>query len=314
VTGHPADELIGREFREAVHYTRSDGSPCPLADCSVTRALQRGTVHDGDGVVLLQRSTTTVPVDISCTPIIDAGRVTGAVVVMRDVTDRREAERAREELTSTLARQQAQLNEAQAVAECGSWEWDIAADAIDWSDELCRIYGLAPGAHPRSFDLFLDLIHPGDRSRVRSTVEAAYASGNPFSFKCRLVRPDASERIIFGAGEVRSSADGQPLRMLGTAQDVTERELLDAELRRSSRYFELSRDLVCAVDLNGRFAQVNAAWTRTLGWTEDELLGHHFSEFVHPDDLPPPQVDGDPGPGGGFASQPVTRYRTTDHG
>jgi hypothetical protein len=311
ITGHAADELIGREFCDAVPYTRPDGSPCPVSDSPVTQALEHGTVHDRGGELYLQTDETSVPIEISCTPIIDAGRVTGAVVVTRDVSGRREAERAREELTSTLARQQAQLNEAQSVAQCGSWEWDVAADSIDWSDELCRIFGLRPGEHPRSFDAYLDLMHQDDRPRVRATIEAAYTSGEPFSFKCRVVRPDASERLIFGAGEVRGAADGAPPRMLGTVQDITERELIDAELRRSSRYFALSRDLVCAVDLDGRFAQVNSAWTRTLGWTEDELLGHLVLEFLHPDDRRAARADGD---AGWFGSQPVNRYRTTDGG
>jgi len=57
-----------------------------------------------------------------------------------------------------------------------------------------------------------------------------------------------------------------------------------AELTRSSRYFELSRDLACTAGLDGVLLQLNAAWTRTLGWSEEELRSRPFLEFVHPDD------------------------------
>ncbi len=79
------------------------------------------------------------------------------------------------------------------------------------------------------------------------------------------------------------TADG----LLATAavRDVTERERMEAELRRSSRYFDLSRDLVCTATIGGSFEQVNARWTATLGWTEKELRERPFLDFVHPDDL-----------------------------
>ncbi|MGH2840879.1 MAG: PAS domain S-box protein, partial [Solirubrobacteraceae bacterium] len=78
------------------------------------------------------------------------------------------------------------------------------------------------------------------------------------------------------------TADGT----LATAavRDITERERMQAELRRSSRYFELSRDLVCTASLDGYFQQLNAAWTDTLGWSEEELRALPYIEFVHPDD------------------------------
>jgi PAS domain-containing protein len=67
-------------------------------------------------------------------------------------------------------------------------------------------------------------------------------------------------------------------------RDEIARQDVEAELRRSSRYFELSRDLVCTAGLDGYFKQLNAAWTETLGWSEDELRARPFVEFVHDED------------------------------
>jgi two-component system sensor histidine kinase/response regulator len=284
MTGHRADELVGRTLHAMVHHTRSDGTAYPFSECPVSKALAYGTVHDGDGDVYWRKDGTSFPVEISCTPILDHGRVTGAVVVAKDITDRREVERAREEFTAILEQHGAQLNEAQAVAQVGSWEWEVGADAMIWSDELCRIFGLEPGGQPATMEGSVEALHPDDRARVAATIEASCASCDPFAFDARLVLPGGEVRVIHCAGEVRDDGAGKPLRMLGTAQDVTERERMQAEMRRSSRFVEVSRDLVCTIGFDGHLEQFNAAWTHTLGWTERELRSRPFLDLVHPDD------------------------------
>jgi len=189
-----------------------------------------------------------------------------------------------ERITSELAQQRIRLIEAQSIAQLGSWEWDVATDTIDWSDELCRIYGLRPGQHPASFDQFLGRLHPDDRPHVRAALQAAYASGEPFAFKHRIVRPDGSVRVLNGLGEVICGVDGQVRRMLGTGQDITERELMESELRRGSRYFELSRDLTVTLSFDGFFTSVNPAVADILGWTVEEFLARAFIDMVHPDE------------------------------
>ena len=127
-----------------------------------------------------------------------------------------------ERITSKLAQQRIALIERQLIPQLGSWHWDVVTDMIDWSDELCRIYGLRPGQHPASFAQYLECLHPDDRSDVRAALQAAYASGEPFAFKHRIVRPDGSVRVLNGLGEVVCGVDGQVRRMHGTGQDITD--------------------------------------------------------------------------------------------
>jgi PAS domain S-box-containing protein len=113
------------------------------------------------------------------------------------------------------------LSEAQAVAHIGSWTWDIATDTVTWSDEMYRIYGLVPGSVFISYDTFLSTVHSADRERVDQTVRRSFASGDPFAFDHRVVRPDGTERWVHGRGSVIMGPQG-PARMVGTGQDVTE--------------------------------------------------------------------------------------------
>lgn len=113
------------------------------------------------------------------------------------------------------------LEEAQALTHLGSWEWDIKANSISWSDELYRIYGMRPQERSIDFEEFIELIHPEDREQVKGIIYEAFQSGEPFEFEHRIILPNGNERILKGMGKQTKDADGSPERMLGTSQDVT---------------------------------------------------------------------------------------------
>jgi PAS domain S-box-containing protein len=135
------------------------------------------------------------------------------------------AERAATERRLSQAR--SMLAEAQEIARTGSWEWNIPADEITWSDELYRLFGLAPQSVAVTFSSFLERVHPEDREETRNTVEAAYADLLPFTIEHRVVLPSGAVRWLHGAGRVIADESGTPVRMTGTAQDVTERKQVD---------------------------------------------------------------------------------------
>ena len=119
------------------------------------------------------------------------------------------------------------LAEAQALAHVGSWEWDIAGDRVTWSNELYRIYDLQPERGQLNYDAYLSRIHPHDRDGVRATVEGALADGRAFEMTHRVVLGDGTERTVQGRGRVILDRAGHPVRMVGTAQDITERERVE---------------------------------------------------------------------------------------
>jgi PAS domain S-box-containing protein len=126
----------------------------------------------------------------------------------------------REAANRALARTAARLGEAQAVAHIGSWEWDIERDLVLWSNELHRIFGHEQRSE-LTYETYLELVHPDDRAFVDETVRRAFEDGRPFALEHRTVRPDGEERIVLGRGRV-VRRDGRVVRMVGTAQDVTE--------------------------------------------------------------------------------------------
>ena len=132
----------------------------------------------------------------------------------------------REAGRNALAQTAARLREAQSIAHIGSWEWDLRSDAITWSDELYRIFGVEQGTAPLSYSPYLEQVHPEDRARVDETVRQACADGQPFAVEHRLLRPDGSERVVSGRGRAVFEGD-EPVTMVGTAQDVTEQRQIE---------------------------------------------------------------------------------------
>jgi PAS domain S-box-containing protein len=135
------------------------------------------------------------------------------------------AERSR--ALNDLGRAHASLKEAQEVAHIGSWEWNIPENKVTWSDELYRLWGLEPGSDEITYERYLETIHPNERELARETIEGAQATGTPFAFDHRIMLPDGRERWIHGSGRVITDETGVPKRMLGTAQDITERRQID---------------------------------------------------------------------------------------
>ena len=135
-----------------------------------------------------------------------------------------------------------QLEIVQQITHIGSWEWEVSSGIVTWSDELYRIYGLAPRSREITFDVYLSFVHPDDRDRVSDEIRAALLRGGRFAHRERIVRPDGSVRELDTVGEITVAADGTPSGLIGTCRDIT------AELRRDER-LRLFADIVDNMEL-----------------------------------------------------------------
>jgi PAS domain S-box-containing protein len=130
---------------------------------------------------------------------------------------------ARADLLQRERQTNAQLVEAQRVAQMGSWEWDIAANNITWSDELYRIFGLDPREFEPNSESFKNLVHPDDRQLVEAASGRAVSDRESFTHEYRIIRPAGETIVVQASGKAILDDGGHPTKMIGTAQDVTER-------------------------------------------------------------------------------------------
>ncbi|MGH2786810.1 MAG: PAS domain-containing sensor histidine kinase [Actinomycetota bacterium] len=117
-----------------------------------------------------------------------------------------------------------QLLAAQRLAKLGSWEWDLRTGAITRSDELLRIYGIAPEDLPATYPAMIERATPDDRDRIREALRRALEEGEPFDTEFKIDRIDGTRVVVHAQGRVVRDADGDPIKLVGTAQDITERK------------------------------------------------------------------------------------------
>jgi PAS domain S-box-containing protein len=224
------------------------------------------------------------------------GRVAHIVAVARDVTERRRQDEA-------LRARDVQLQEAQALANLGSWEWDVRTNSRRWSDQLAKIFGFRHDQVPPTFDGFYTLVHPEDRERAARIANEALRSGAEYDNQFRIVRPDGVVRTVHNQARVDRDESGRPVRIIGVCQDITERKLAEEQVRVSQERFRMMvenvRDYaIYILDMNGYITSWNLGAERIEGYRAEEIIGRHYSCFFPPDHA----ARGDPGMQLQFAS------------
>lgn len=175
----------------------------------------------------------------------------------------------------------ARVDSAQHLAGMGDYDWHIATDTNEWSDELFRIYGYEPRAFMPTYAEFLARIHPDDRERITAIHQEAYRSGEPYQMIERIVRPDGQVRYLSSNGEVLMDDSGTPVRMRGTCIDITDRVLAEAEREHIAARFkglvESAPDAILVLDDRGRIVEANPRAHELLA---GEPSGHCIEEVL----------------------------------
>ena len=140
-----------------------------------------------------------------------------------------------EVLTQELRRREAHLAEAQRLGHIGSWVFEPTGAFEYWSDELFRIYGLDPERDAPTLDEYLACVHPHDREFMASLIRRMIEEVSGCDVTKRIVLPDGKVRHIRCVG-APVLENGTLKRIVGSAIDVTEHELLTRELRRREAY------------------------------------------------------------------------------
>lgn len=266
-------ELMGKDDdvlfpeKEAAAYREGDRAVLE-SDTPVLNQVERLTRHDG----------TQLWVSASKAPLKDeAGMTFGILGVYDDITEK-------EFVRQKLKASEKCLFEAQKIAHLGSWEWNIKAGELSWSDEVYRIFGEEPQSFAPSYELFLDFLPPDDRQKVSDAVASSLQNKGPYEIEHRVLRKDGSFRHVKESAELRCDEHNEPVRMIGTVLDITDHQMAQHRLQEQKEAFEAiyqkSSDGILLIE-EGKIVDCNESIVKILrAGSKEELFNTKMSKHT----------------------------------
>ncbi|WP_438007606.1 PAS domain-containing protein [Sorangium sp. So ce321] len=274
--------------------------------CSVALAIPLASGGDLRAVLLCAAARPTLP---QAEAVEIAGALSGLFGMALAAAGSRalrarvaELERSREELGAAIAEarhteealrlSEESLGRAQKIAGLGNWDWRLQRNELVWSDECYRMLGLSRDADALTYETFLDRVHPEERERLARAIDLALHGAEPYCIDFRIIRPDGEERLLHTEASVLRDEQGTPLRMIGTALDVTEQRQAENALRLSEERLrviaEHASDVIFRMRLGPEegYEYINPAVLEHTGyppeaWYENPRL---FLSLIHPED------------------------------
>lgn len=177
------------------------------------------------------------------------------------------------------------LSRLERIGGMGHWRIDLQDNSLYWSEGCFAIHGLNPDKYTPSLDTAINAYVPEDREHVQRHVERAIQKSEPYTFECRIQRPDDTIRTVFSSGEMEKDKDGNNIAVFGVIHDIT-------ELREYETRFQLAAMGSASVMWDWDVVNDRLHWAGHI----NEILGYDtvedmpknslgfFSDLVHPDD------------------------------
>ena len=240
IKGYTAEEIIGRHF--STFYLPEEAAT-GICEQELVDAQTYGRV-EAEGWRLRKDGSRFWAAVVITALYDDDGTLKGFAKVTRDITERQRA-------TETLLQHERLLDETQRLARLGSWEWDIAADHVTWSDQMFRIFGIERHEFAPTYEAYLARLGPDDRIVADELVRRCAESGDPYVFDHKVTRSDGAVRWVQARGRAIRNVNGEIAKLQGTAQDVTDqrqaeeaREQLAALALRQRHALEVNDDII----------------------------------------------------------------------
>lgn len=194
---------------------------------ALEKALKGETISFRESCYMVPQTNRTGWCYSNFAPLRDSsGEIIGVVTTVRDVTEQRRTE-------VRLRDSENLLDQAEQLANLGSWELDLQSQTLKWSAQYYRILGREPQPESIQYCKDINVIHPDDEERASRDMNLLVTTGKPLDNEMRIVRPDGGVRILHSRAIAITDETGRTVRVQGMSQDVTDRKKEEEKLRKS---------------------------------------------------------------------------------
>lgn len=264
LTGYARGELMGNTVTGLGIWVRPEERSAFAAQLVQRRAVP-GFVHE----IRLKSGEQVHVVASAC--LVDIGgsdHILGQLVFLRDL----------DAAHASLRERDARLRLAEQAALFGMWDLDLDSGRLHWSEGLERLFGLAQGGFGGSFDEFLALIHPEDRTRFLGERAALIERGQNTQFDYRIRRADGTVRWLRSRGSPKFDRRGRVVGAYGLAMDVTsEKEREQLLMLQSQIMTNMAEGVALVSASDARIVFANRRYEQMFGYGAGELQGRHIS-------------------------------------
>ncbi|MBL7858565.1 MAG: PAS domain-containing protein [Cyclobacteriaceae bacterium] len=188
-----------------------------------------------------------------------------------------------------LRESQRKLKIALQAASMGVWEWNIRTNVVTWSDQVHEIFGRTPETFDGSFEAYVNLIYPEDKDHVLKTIQHSLTNKESYFIQHRIMWPDGTIHWMEALGNVILDRNGNPVKMTGSAQDITLNKKIALENEDWKLRYELLASASGQVIYDYDIASGYIIWSgnifQVLGYQADEMGDiKTWVELIHPDD------------------------------
>lgn len=275
ITEWSATEAIGMKLEnvfQLINENTREKISNPFAKVIQSRKISALANH----TLLITKNKKEIPVTDSGAPIMNNDEITGVVLVFRDQTEEREKQRKLEQSEAKYRERDYWLNESQRVGKIGSYRFEIACNKWTSSKALNYIFGI-DGQFLRTVESWNSIVHPEYQEEMMDYfLHHVVEQKQAFEKEYKIIRiNDEKERWVFGRGELRFNTAGEPIEMIGTIQDITERKIFEQQLIESEERFRkavlLSPIPIMVHDEDGNVLHLSEGWTHYSGYTIEEV-------------------------------------------
>jgi PAS domain S-box-containing protein len=281
--GYEPQELIGSFMHGTVHHSKPDGSPYPSETCPMYAVYSDGVIRQVQDEVLWGKDGTSFPVEYTSTPIWQDGNLAGAVVTFRDITERKQTEDAFKKSRQDFL---TLVDSLEGIV----WECEFPSYRLTFvSQQAERLLGYPIHEWLENHDFFWGRLHEADKSRVMEYCREATLKKRNHELEYRFFKKNGEVIWLRDLVTVVVECD-QPVKLRGVIFNITQTKQAETVLQESEEHFRLLSEAipqqVWTARPDGSLDYVNRRVLEFFGSSFEEMIGHGWQQFLHPDDLP----------------------------